>query len=237
MIVMLDQVVVVAVAHERGELRARPAEQPTREDKQRTGDITLASTHVFVPADYRSDRPAGVLVMLHGADGKPDHVLDLVRELATGANVIVIAPKSERKSWDMVGGKLGPDVARIDRAIAAVFAAYAIDPERLAIGGFSDGASYALTLGLANGKLFRTILAFSPGFQAAPRRQGKPRVFVAHGTKDKILPIERTSRRIVPALERRGFEVEFLEFEGGHTMPTAMLRRAFALLAATPAGA
>lgn len=34
--------------------------------------------------------------------------------------------------------------------------------------GFSDGASYALSLGLPNGNLFSHIVAFSPGFMRAP---------------------------------------------------------------------
>jgi phospholipase/carboxylesterase len=225
MIVMLDTAIVASAAHERGVIAARPIEAE-RESKPRTGDITLSSTRVFVPESYRHDRPAGVLVMLHGADGKAEQALGFVRELASRANMIVIAPKSAHTSWDVIRTELGPDVARIDRALASVFAAYTIDPARVAIGGFSDGASYALTLGQANGELFQTILAFSPGFEAAPRRQGKPRVFISHGTTDKILPIDRTSRRLVARLEKRGLEVEYVEFDGGHAVPDEAARSA-----------
>jgi phospholipase/carboxylesterase len=34
----------------------------------------------------------------------------------------------------------------------------------VALGGFSDGASYALSLDLTNGDLFASLIAFSPGF-------------------------------------------------------------------------
>jgi predicted esterase len=34
----------------------------------------------------------------------------------------------------------------------------------LAVSGFSDGASYALSIGPANGDLFTHVMAFSPGF-------------------------------------------------------------------------
>jgi predicted esterase len=34
------------------------------------------------------------------------------------------------------------------------------------------------------------VLAFSPGFLVAPWPAGRPRVFVSHGTADRILPIE-----------------------------------------------
>ena len=102
----------------------------------------------------------------------------------------------------------------------------AIEP-RIAIGGFSDGASYALTLGAINGDLFTAIVAFSPGFVVAGDRHGSPRVFVSHGTRDEILPINRTSRRIVPQLRDEGYAVTYREFDGPHTVPEPVLREAF----------
>lgn len=44
-----------------------------------------------------------------------------------------------------------------------VLSNYAVDTTRLGVGGFSDGASYALSLGLTNGDLFTHVIAFSPG--------------------------------------------------------------------------
>jgi hypothetical protein len=64
-------------------------------------------------------------------------------------------------------------------------------------GGLSDGASYALSLGLLNGDLFTHVIAFSPGFVAKGTRRGNPQVFVSHGLRDQVLPIDRCSRRIV----------------------------------------
>src|ERR687890_28697 len=87
------------------------------------------------------------------------------------------------------------------------------------VGRFSDGASYALSLGINNGDLFTDVLAFSPGFMAPSMSVGTPRFFVSHGRRDRVLPIERCSRRIVPQLERAGYEVTYREFDGGHTVP------------------
>ena len=61
---------------------------------------------------------------------------------------------------------------------------------------------------------FTHVLAFSPGFLAPAERVGSPRIFVSHGTRDGWLPIERCSRRIVPQLERAGYEVRYREFDG-----------------------
>jgi phospholipase/carboxylesterase len=42
-------------------------------------------------------------------------------------------------------------------------------------------------------------------------------VFISHGTEDHALPIDQTSLRIVPELERNGFQVRYREFSGGHS--------------------
>ena len=118
------------------------------------------------------------------------------------------------------------DVAFLDRALEFVFARLAVDPARLAIGGFSDGASYALSLALANGDLFPRVVACSPGFVMSAPTQGRPRVFVSHGTADQILPIDQCSRVIVPRLRTMGYEVTYREFEGRHEMPADVLDEA-----------
>ena len=98
-------------------------------------------------------------------------------------------------------------------------------------GGSRARPLYALSLGLINGDLFRRIAAFSPGFIVHSSHHGKPEVFVSHGTADPILPIDRCSRVIVPALRRRGYEVTFREFEGGHEVPQEIAREAITWIA------
>ena len=128
----------------------------------------------------------------------------------------------------MILESYGPDVAFVNGALARVFDQYAVDASRVAVGGFSDGASYALSVGMSRGRLFRAVLAFSPGFAAPFARAGFPRLFVAHGAEDRVLPVARCSRKIVPDARRRGYEVRYLEFEGPHTVPADVAREAFA---------
>jgi phospholipase/carboxylesterase len=116
-------------------------------------------------------------------------------------------PESRGQSWDVIRGGFGPDVAFLDAALRRAFDALPVDPARIAIGGFSDGASYALTLGLANGDLFARILAFSPGFAAPPGTIGRPSVFISHGRSDEVLPIGPCSRRLVPRLRAAGYDL------------------------------
>jgi predicted esterase len=119
-------------------------------------------------------------------------------------------------------------VAFIDEALRQVFRMHPVDPARIAVSGFSDGASYARSLGVINGGLFSHVLAFSPGFLIPTGAEDRPKVFVSHGIHDDVLPIGPCSRRIVPALEAAGYDVEYREFDGGHVVPREMVDRAVA---------
>jgi predicted esterase len=174
---------------------------------------------LYVPAGYQADQPAPLALMLHGAGGIAEHGMSLLQPLADTAGLILLAPASRRQTWDVIYGQFGPDIAVLDRALTHTFERYAVDPARLAVGGFSDGASYALSVGITNGDLFSHVLAFSPGFMVPGAQEGMLRVYISHGTDDRVLPIDRCSRRIVPQLERAGYDVLYHEFEGPHTVP------------------
>lgn len=114
-----------------------------------------------------------------------------------------------------------------DALLATTFDRVRIDPRQVNISGFSDGATYALTLGLINGDLFQRVIAFSPGFIVPGARQGRPSVYISHGRADDILPIDRCGRRIAAELRRDRYPVRFDEFEGGHTVPPDIQAKAF----------
>jgi predicted esterase len=60
-------------------------------------------------------------------------------------------------------------------------------------------------------------------------------VFVSHGVSDRVLPIGACSRRIVPELRSSGYDVRYVEFPGGHTIPAAVARGALEWLGLVPA--
>jgi phospholipase/carboxylesterase len=161
----------------------------------------------------------GLVVALHGAGGRPEAAMSLFDGLADRYGLVVLAPASAGTTWAMIRGSTDVDTAALDGALQTVFQKQSFDPAAVGVAGFSDGASYALSLGLANGDLFPKVVAFSPGFQAADRRQGQPAFFLTHGTRDQVLPISRTSRRLVPALRQEGYEVTYQEFDGEHSVP------------------
>jgi phospholipase/carboxylesterase len=181
---------------------------------------------LYVPRGYRVDRPSPLALMLHGAGGNAQHGLSLLQSFADESGLLLLAPDSRRRTWDVIVDRYGLDVSYIERALAQTFRRYSVDPKRIAVGGFSDGASYALSLGVTNGDLFTHVIAFSPGFMAPAGRAGSPRLFISHGTQDQVLPIQRCSRRIVPQVEGAGYEVLYREFDGAHTVPPEIARGA-----------
>lgn len=176
--------------------------------------------------------PVPLFVMLHGATQNAEDMLGYLDTLPEDVGVAVLAPKSAGHTWDVVGGTFGPDVDFLDSALQRVFDTVSIDPSRIVIGGFSDGASYGLSLGLINGDFFSGVVAFSPGFVTTGVAHGRPRVFVSHGTNDRILPIDRCGRRISEGLKSRGYEVTFREFAGDHEIPSEVAREGLLFVSA-----
>jgi len=148
-----------------------------------------------------------LVLLLHGAGATAQHGLSLLVSQADDVGLVLVALSSQGETWDVLLGGYGPDVTRIDRALQQVFGRVAVDPAHLAVGGFSDGASYGLSLGLVNGDLFSEVLAFSPGFVAPGDRHGAPCLFISHGIDDRLLPIDACSRVLVPRLRRAGYRV------------------------------
>ncbi len=198
-----------------------PGRHPLNLDGKRDGAV-------LIPDGLDPARPAPLIVALHGAGGIATHILDLVAAQAEQHGIIVLAPESRGPTWDVIRGGYGPDVAFIDRALTKVFQLHPVDPAHIAVSGFSDGASYALSLGVINGDLFDHILAFSPGFLVPTTTADTPRIFISHGVRDEVLPIDPCSRRIVPALRRAGYDVDYQEFDGGHVVPPDMVGRGVA---------
>ena len=206
--------------HAVSQIQVKAGVQPLGLDMHKDGLI-------YIPAGYDSSRPAALAVMLHGAGAPAEQGLALLRKYADENNIILLVPAARSSSWDIIAqSAFGPDVIFIDQALTYAFENYAINPAHVAIGGFSDGASYALSIGLTNGDLFTHIIAFSPGFAHTLKRYGEPAIFISHGVHDTVLPIDPCSRRFAPQLQRQGLAVKYMEFDGGHAIPDSIAESA-----------
>ena len=218
-----------------GRLSARPS-TPTSSLGPGVTSLGLGSGSrdglVFVPAGYQATTPVALAVLLHGAGQGAHEMMDPIRVIADPLGLALLAPDSRSGTWDVVQGGYGPDTAFLDAALAFVFDRVTVDPARVRLAGFSDGASTVLGLGRVNGDLFGRVAAFSPGFIAPGAATGRPSFFITHGTRDPVLSVANTRNAIVPTLRNAGYEVEYHEFDGGHGVNPALLQTAVEWLAA-----
>ena len=182
---------------------------------------------LYLPKAYAAGVPMPLVVLLHGAGG--NGLFARTRfALADELGFMILAPDSrDERTWDELLGAFGPDQEFISAAMRWTLANCTVEKQRVALAGVSDGASYALSLGIGNGDVFSHLIAFSPAFVLPSQVRGKPRIFISHGTQDQVMPIEKTGRDVVRRLKALGYDVTYREFEGGHTVPDAVGREAF----------
>ena len=173
---------------------------------------------LYVPKGYSSDKGMALLVWLHGAGGS-GNISATLSALADEFGIIVLAPDSREWTWGSILGNWEPDLDFLQLAMQQAQHRCAIDRERIWLGGFSDGASFSLALGISYGNIFRRVYAGAPGLMQPIAANGKPPIFISHGKSDQTMPIDVTSRQFVPRLKRLGYDVTYREYRG--TSPVA----------------
>ena len=153
-----------------------------------------------------------LIVALHGAGGTPAGAIEAFRGAWDEPGLVLIAPASKGQTWSILRSEQDLDLESVNLALAEAYERCTIDRRRIAVGGFSDGATYALTLGVSNGDLFPAVIAFSPGGIVAGEQRGVPRFFVSHGTLDSVLPIARAGDAVVRKLRQAGYPVTYRRF-------------------------
>jgi phospholipase/carboxylesterase len=192
----------------------------------------------FIPPEVDAMRPSPFVLLLHGGGSDAEWTLNRMASAARKKGVVLLAPQAEGYTWDAVRearenrrgnapARFGDDTARVDASLKLLFDEIAVDPAHSAIAGFSDGASYALSLGPRNGEVFSHIMAFSPGGVAPFDDPARAKVFISHGRQDPMLPFANTAEGIVPGFRSRGFDVVFETFNGVHAFRDEEIGKAF----------
>jgi phospholipase/carboxylesterase len=182
---------------------------------------------MYVPRQWKAEEPMPLLVLCHGA-GNTSLSTQYSYQYADEFGFIVLSPDSrDERTWESIVGIWGPDLEFIGEAIRYVKRQCTLQEDHVGIAGFSDGASYALSMGIGNGDLFSRIMAMSPGIMQPAVVRGKPRIFISHGTQDRVMPIDITSRKFVPRLKGLGYDVTYREYEGRHQLPPEIAHIAY----------
>jgi phospholipase/carboxylesterase len=186
-----------------------------------------------------SPGPHPAVFMLHGWTGDEDSMWIFAMKMPQDA--LLIAPRGlYRSSLGGYGWYLNEDKAwpRFEDFFSAVEALDglrtsssfpSVDFSSIRMVGFSQGAALAYTFAMRKKGVLQAIAGLSGFFPdgaemvIAERPLKALPIFVAHGTRDQIVPIER-ARQAVALLGQAGAQVSFCEHDVGHKLNAACFR-------------
>jgi len=197
-------------------------------------DIPLE--HVHVEPETPSDGSAPAVFVLHGRGANEQDLLPIAKELPDAFHIVSFRAPDRLQggyTWydlDLSAGGLHqsqPDAADFDRSrdliadsVEAAVSAYGLDPDRLGLLGFSQGAITSLSLLLDTPDDYQWIVALH-GYLPDSHRELEPEgivdkpVFVAAGSADEIIPAAR-SEAAAERFEELGAAVTYNVYDTPH---------------------
>ncbi|GJE18205.1 alpha/beta hydrolase [Methylobacterium marchantiae] len=193
-----------------------PNREPLPPGRNALGLFDERDAMLIVPPGIDPRRPTPLVVLFHGGGGSAEKILPMLEAHAAERGFLLLAPQSLFPTWDLVIGGHGPDRERLDLALTDVASRYMLDPLTIVFAGHSDGGSYALSTGLANGHVVTHLIVSSAGFLSVHLQSGSPHIFLSHGTRDEQIPIDRSARVHTARLREAGYDVTSVEYDGPH---------------------
>lgn len=182
-----------------------------------------------------SDAPnPRLLFMLHGWTGDENSMWVFARALSP--DYWIVAPRAPHNadpsgfSWrpndpNTFGRpsaeKLKPAAAALMRLVDEYAAAVKVNAAQIDVAGFSQGAAMVNMLGMLYPQRIRKMAALAGFVPAGLEEVIKDRplsgknIFVAHGTQDEMIPIDR-ARASIALLEQAGAQVTYCEDDVAH---------------------
>ena len=203
--------------------------------------------HELIPPRTRADAYP-TLVLLHGRGDSAAGIAPLAYEFERDDLLVISVQAPLELGGVMAGGyewyrlreprrldeaTLRSSLDALGEFLDAVTAAYPIDPERLVLLGFSQGAVMSLGAQALRPDSVAGVIALSGYFPIevepdAGNLVGRP-AFVAHGTHDDIIPVE-AGRRTRDLLERHGVDLTYREYPMAHQVSAEEMAEARAWL-------
>lgn len=179
---------------------------------------------IVTPPVIETGHTHPLVVVLHGAGRQDELIVRGLQAERARRDAIFVVPRSASMTWDLIEGGPGADLAFLDGVLHSLYRRYRIDPARRAIAGFSDGASYALAVGLSNPHVFSAVMAWAAGFLAIDPQHlapddPKPRIYLEYGTHDQLFPFEQVAVPMRDTLTGLGYPLDFRADQGGIHWP------------------
>jgi phospholipase/carboxylesterase len=216
-------------------LRVEPS-RPEGEIGSAGGGLVTISNGVtqgflLLPESIEPTRAYPLVTVLHGAGRQDELLVRAYRDEPARRDALFFIPRSTSPTWDLIVGDDRPDLDFLEHAYAEIYRRVPVDHTRQALIGYSDGASYALAIGLSNPRLFSAVMGWAAGFvvfdtSAVAPTDPRPRILLEHGTHDPVFPFEEIALRNCAILRRLGYEVELRVDEGGIHWPSPAFQSA-----------
>ncbi|MDE2901581.1 MAG: alpha/beta fold hydrolase [Chloroflexota bacterium] len=176
------------------------------------------------------------LVLLHGRGDSAAGILPLAYEFERDDLLVISVQAPLELGGVMAGGyewyrfeqppsvneaTLRASLETLAEFLDTVKASYPVDPERVVLLGFSQGAVISLGAQALGPESVAGVVALSGYFPievepGAGNLVGRP-AFVAHGIHDDIIPVE-AGRRTRDLLERHGVDLTYREYPMAHSV-------------------
>ena len=185
---------------------------------------------LLTPEPYETSRVYPLITVFHGAGRQDELLLRACRKQPNERQAFFFIPRSVAPTWDLIAGGPPVDVEFLEYAWDLIYRRYPIDPHARCLIGYSDGASYALSLALSNPGYFAAAMVWAAGFvvldRNGPSQAGeKARLYLEYGTHDPLFSFEQIALPMRENLERAGYDVTFSVDEGGRHMPSGSFQR------------
>ncbi len=190
--------------------------------------------NVRLPTEASGSHLAPAVVMVHGWGG--DESVMWVFKNVVPPNAAIITPRApidldgNGYIWferDDVGQPRTASheiaIAKFEHFVSTLHELYPINPEHIVLIGFSQGGAMCNTLALTRPELVSGVASLGSFVPPFPENQGmvssvnQMPVFIAHGTKDDIVPLAAAHRTREIYGERDAI-ITYDEYEVGHKM-------------------
>ena len=173
--------------------------------------------HIHLPPGFRKDKPAPLVLALHGGGGKGRKFDQGTTQgtLTTAADqrgIVLVFPEGMNKQWcdgrtEIIKNKCHDDVGFISKIIDAMVSAYGIDSRRVYATGISNGGFMSVRLAMDLSEKITAIAPVTAQISKALKDKSPKRpisVMFVNGTRDPLVPFKGGQIRLFKYGRGRG---------------------------------